>query len=183
LALRWRDVDLASGHLHVRASKTQAGVRRVDLQPELRDELDAWKLCAESQPRDFVFSPRTGRPDSRNNVRRRVLIRAIERANENIAVTAHGDLRDLEERLLPERLSPHALRRSFASWLVAEGEDPAYVMQQLGHTDPKVTLGLYARALTSKRRRAYRGLRGGVVPSSNPEASPRTARKAATVGV
>jgi nucleoside-diphosphate-sugar epimerase len=36
--------------------------------------------------------------------------------------------------------------------LVAEGEDPAYVMQQLGHTDPKMTLGLYAKALKSKRR-------------------------------
>jgi Phage integrase family/Helix-turn-helix domain len=56
---------------------------------------------------------------------------------------------------LPEGLSPHALRRTFASWLVAEGEDAAYVMAQLGHTDPKMTLGLYARALTSKRRRAH----------------------------
>ena len=43
----------------------------------------------------------------------------------------------------------------YASWLVAEGEDPAYVMQQLGHTDPKMTLGLYARALQSKRRRPH----------------------------
>ena len=39
--------------------------------------------------------------------------------------------------------------------LVAEGEDPAYVMQQLGHTDPKMTLGLYAKALKSKRRRPH----------------------------
>jgi hypothetical protein len=38
---------------------------------------------------------------------------------------------------------------------VAEGEDPAYVMQQLGHTDPKMTLGLYAKALKSKRRRPH----------------------------
>jgi integrase len=88
-----------------------------------------------------------------------VLIRAVERANENI-VSASGDPRAWEESLLPERISPHALRRSFASWLVAEGEDPAYVMQQLGHSDPKMTLGLYARALTSKRRRACRALSG-----------------------
>ena len=45
----------------------------------------------------------------------------------------------------------------YASWLVAEGEDPAYVVQQLGHTDPKMTLGLYARALQSKRRHPPRG--------------------------
>jgi hypothetical protein len=28
-------------------------------------------------------------------------------------------------------------------------------MQQLGYEDPKMTLGLYARALRSKRRRAH----------------------------
>jgi integrase len=95
-----------------------------------------------------VFGTRTGKPDSRNNVRRRVLLRAVERANEQ--VTAEGGVP------LPGGLSPHALRRSFASWLVAEGEDPAYVMAQLGHTDPTMTLGLYARALTSKSRRADR---------------------------
>ena len=37
LALRWRDVDLATGRIHVRASKTDEGVRTVDLRPELQD--------------------------------------------------------------------------------------------------------------------------------------------------
>jgi integrase len=40
---RWRDVDLAGGRIYVRASKTAAGVRMVDLQPELREDLVAWK--------------------------------------------------------------------------------------------------------------------------------------------
>jgi integrase len=53
------------------------------------------------------------------------------------------------------RLSPHALRRTYASWLVAEGEDIADVMGQLGHTDPSMTLGLYAKALRSKHRRPH----------------------------
>ncbi len=35
-ALPWRDVDLATGRLTVRASKTEAGMRRVDLLPVLR---------------------------------------------------------------------------------------------------------------------------------------------------
>ena len=34
--LRWRCVDLAGGTLNVEQSKTAAGVRDVDLQPELR---------------------------------------------------------------------------------------------------------------------------------------------------
>jgi len=127
-------------------------VRAVDVQPELRAELVGWKLCADPKPDDLVFGTRTGKPDARHNVRRRVLLRAVERANANIPRTGGEPL--------PAGLSPHALRRSFASWLVAEGEDPAYVMAQLGHTDSKMTLELYARALTSKSRRADRALPG-----------------------
>ena len=149
LSLTWRDVDLASGRIRVRASKTDAGVRLVDVQPELRDELLSWKASTRhAGSADLVFPTSTGRPDNRNNVRRRVLVRAVERANERIV--ADGGCEPL-----PDGLSPHALRRTFASWLVAEGEDPAYVMGQLGHTDPKMTLGLYARALKSKRRRPH----------------------------
>ena len=73
---------------------------------------------------------------------------APERANERIAEGGGCES-------LPEGLSPHALRRTFASWLVPEGEDPAYVMAKLGHTDPAMTLGLYARALRSKSRRPH----------------------------
>jgi integrase len=43
LALRWRDVDLAMGRLMVGEAKTEAGVRVIDLWPELREELAEWK--------------------------------------------------------------------------------------------------------------------------------------------
>lgn len=146
LALRWLAVDLAAGHLSVREAKTNAGVRRVDIQPELRERLSVWKMRTKFvEPDDLVFPTGTGRPNNRNNVRKRVLLRAVERAN---SVDRDGS------DALPDGLSPHALRRTFASMLVAAGEDIAYVMGQLGHTDPKMTLGLYARALQSKRRRA-----------------------------
>jgi integrase len=171
LSLRWRDVDLATGRLHVRVSKTAAGVRAVDVQPELRAELVDWKLWGDPDPGDLVFGTRTGKPDSRNNVRRRVLLRAVERANENVAVATGGNPEQWEHLLIPERVSPHALRRSFASLLVADGEDPAYVMAQLGHTDPKMTLGLYAQALTTKGRRANRALSGAGEGDSVAEAS------------
>ncbi len=164
LALRWSDVDLAAGRIRVRAAKTEAGVRDVDLQPELREELALWRATTRHpEPADLVFATAKGKPDNRNNIRRRVLVRAVERANERIAKNGACEP-------LPEGLSPHALRRSFASWLVAEGEDPAYVMQQLGHTDPAMTLGLYAKALRSKRRRAHRGLTGTKAAAPAPAA-------------
>jgi integrase len=148
LALGWNDVDLANGRLHVRQSKTDAGVRTVDIQPELRDELVALKASRpDAGPAAFVFPTAAGKPDNRNNVRRRVLVRAVARANERIV--ERGGCEPLPD------VSPHALRRTFTSWLIAEGEDVAYVMGQLGHTDPKMTLGLYAKALRSKRRRPH----------------------------
>ncbi|MBA2636828.1 MAG: tyrosine-type recombinase/integrase [Solirubrobacterales bacterium] len=86
LSLTWGDVNLATGTIRVRASKTDAGVRTVDVQPELRDELAAWKATTRhAEAGHLVFPTSTGRPDNRNNVRRRVLVRAVERANERIA--------------------------------------------------------------------------------------------------
>jgi integrase len=167
LALTWHDVDLAAGRMHVRASKTAAGVRTVDIQPELRDELLAWKMATRRDgPGDLVFGTSTGKPQNRNHVRRRVLVRAAGVANEHIAERGGCEP-------LPEGLSPHALRRSFASWLIGEGEDLAYVQQQLGHEDPSMTLGIYAKALRSKTRRpqARRALAG---TTGAPEGEPTT---------
>jgi integrase len=148
LALRWADVNLATGRIRVRESKTTAGVRTIGVQPELRDELLSWKQSTRhGEPEDFVFPTSTGRADNRNNVRRRVLVRAVERANERI-----GEGGDCEP--LPDGLSPHALRRTFSSWLIAEGEDVSYVMDQMGHADSKMTMDVYSKALKSKRRRA-----------------------------
>jgi integrase len=48
---------------------------------------------------------------------------------------------------LPEGLTPHSLRRTCASLPFAIGETPPYVMAQLGHADPKVTLGIYAKVM------------------------------------
>jgi integrase len=62
---------------------------------------------------------------------------------------AHAN-RLVEERglqPLPLGITPHKLRHTFASILVAIGKDPTYVMQQLGHTDPAFTLRVYAHAM------------------------------------
>jgi hypothetical protein len=66
---------------------------------------------------------------------------------------SHSAERGSVPRQKPKALSTdatlHALRRTCASVLVALGKDPRYVMAQLGHTDPTVTLGIYAQAMTS----------------------------------
>jgi integrase len=72
-------------------------------------------------------------------VRKRVLAAAIATANEALA----GNERDL----LPARLTPHSLRRAFASLLFAISELPPCVMGQHGHTTPQFTVVIWARQM------------------------------------
>jgi len=74
LALHWRDVDLAVGHLRVRVAKTEAGMPTVDIQPELRDLLVEWKMGSRHDAADeLVFPTRRSRrarvPDCRRAAR------------------------------------------------------------------------------------------------------------------
>jgi integrase len=140
LALRWRDVDLVSGRLRVGQAKTAAGVREVELLPTLRDELAEHKTqVRDGRPDALVFPTTRSSPQTATNVRRRVLAKAVEK----------GDVRLMKEGKtpLPERLTPHSLRRTFASLLFALGRTAPEVMDQLGHTDPNLTLRIYARAM------------------------------------
>jgi integrase len=134
--LRWRDVDLSAGRLTVRESKTAAGVRQVDTLPALRALLEG---LPRRRPDDLVFATSNGQPHGPSNIRRRVLAPAVKLANERLE-------RDGEVPL-PERLTPHKLRHTFASLLVALGVDPGSVMDQLGHTDPAFTLRVYRHGM------------------------------------
>jgi integrase len=136
-ALRWRDVDLARGTITVRDAKTDAGVRVVNVLPVLSNELGDYQ--AQSSPDALVFCTTTGHRLGTTNIRRRVLDKAVEHANTHLA--ADG----LEP--LPAGLTPHSLRRTFASLLFAIGETPPYVMAQMGHTTPNLTLAIYARQM------------------------------------
>jgi integrase len=137
----WRDVDLASGRLFIGRSKTQAGLREIRMLPILRDILAAHKASAyRCGPNDLVFPTGTGGHRDKDNIRERVLDKVFERANEL-----------LEERgrvPLPKGLTPHKLRHTFASILIACGEDPISVMKQLGHSDPAFTLRVYAHMMS-----------------------------------
>ncbi len=153
LDLQRRHVNLARGTLTVERSKTDAGVRVVDLTPALRDELALWLDRSRfKEPTDLVFPTLKGEKDCRQNVRRRLLLRAIEKANVRLAEDGIELIGDV---------GPHGLRRTFASLRVAAGDDPVYVSSQIGHEDPTFTLTVYAQVvkhrerLTAKERQAF----------------------------
>ncbi len=138
--LLWRDVDLANGRIHIGRSKTQAGLREIPLLPLLRDELATHKANSyRSGPDDPVFPTGTGGQRDKDNIRNRILAAAIARADQLLA--QRGQIP------LPKGLTPHKLRHTFASILIALGWDPASVMAALGHTDPKFTLRVYTHVM------------------------------------
>jgi Phage integrase family/Homeodomain-like domain len=128
------DIDLTAGRLRVGESKTDAGRRYVTLRPALRELLV--DLKAQTRPRgaEQLFAGMTA-----TNFRRRTLARAVEIANDRLAAD--------DVPALPTGLTPHSLRRTFASLLYALGEPPPVVMAEMGHTDPALALRIYAQAM------------------------------------
>jgi integrase len=138
LALEWSDVDLAAGWLTIGDAKTDAGRRKVKLRGTLRDELAALRADAKGAT-GYLFATSTGQRMSPENFRSRVLSAAVKRASANLQAA--------DQAPLPEGLTPHSLRRTFASILYALGESPPVVMQEMGHTDPALALRVYAQVM------------------------------------
>lgn len=79
------------------------------------------------------------------------------------AITGANDvLDDAGIEVLSEEVTPDAFRRTYSSlrasrWIDAEGQmrpgdDPVYIAEQMGHTDPKLTLRVYRRAVKRRER-------------------------------
>ena len=123
----------------------------MDLPGGLVDELGEWKArSAHTHPEDPVFVVRSrnghaGR-QTKDNVGRR-LKGAVRRANVALE-KAHIER-------ISERVTPHSLRRTYAGLRSALRDDPVYIAEQIGHTDPRFTLAIYAKA--AKRRERLSG--------------------------
>ena len=142
--LRWRDVRLHDPHgarFHIRDAKTQAGIREVQMTPALvqalvehRDRAD--RSGQPTGPDAFVVSNRRGGRMDRHRVARIVTDATQVATDRRLG------------RGLPAipRITPHSLRRTYISIaLVANNFDVKWVMSQVGHTDSKMTLDVYAQ--------------------------------------
>jgi integrase len=137
-SLRWRDVDLQAERLHVPGTKTGEADRFVKIRGALRLELQALKDRGPVDQHAYLFPTRTGRRQYETKIRVSNLVAAVKRANANLAK------KDLPP--LPDNLTPHSLRRTFATVLYALGESPPVVMAEMGHTSPALALRIYAQA-------------------------------------
>jgi integrase len=151
-----RDLDLDRGYLEVGRSKTDAGLRKIDLLPVLQDVLATYKAGHRGGVDDLLFTTRAGTARNRHNIARRVLTPVVARADEL--------LEQRRQHPMPRGVTAHKMRHTFASILFAIGRDAPYVMGQLGHNDPAFTLRVYGHVMrfSSQDRARLKALVDGV---------------------
>jgi integrase len=136
-ALDLRDVDLGNRRLAIRGTKTEAADRKVWIVDFLNEELLRYRHeTGLSDPYAPLYPTATGRRRTKDNLRQRVLPPVVREAN-----------RVRRKRGAPpisEEITPHTLRRTFISLQLAYGRDVSFVQRQAGHTDPRLTLRIYA---------------------------------------
>jgi integrase len=133
-------VDIAGARIRVprSATKTDAGERVVPTVPALRERLAEHRMDYPGGPSQPAFPTRNGTRQQPDNVRARILAPLLDRANELLAADGRPPI---------AHMTPHTLRRTFASILAVCDVPPRRAMYLLGHTDPKLTLAVYQQVL------------------------------------
>jgi integrase len=128
-------------------TKTFAGERVIPMVPALREiHISVRASQPASQPpssssrlaKRTAFSTRNGTPQTPGNITNRVLAPVLADAELLLA--------EREQTPMPH-VTPHTLRRTFASILAETGVQPRRAMYLLGHTDPQMTLKVYQQVL------------------------------------
>jgi len=81
-------------------------------------------------------------------------------------------LQPLLKRLGIRRAGLHAFRHTCASLLVSQGTSPRIAQQQLGHSDPRITLAVYSHVIGDSHRQAVEKLASvlGILDPDGPAA-------------
>jgi integrase len=151
LALRWPDIDLNGRFIEVRGNLVAGRLttpkngktRRVDMSAQLTDTLRALLRARKRETLkngwgnvpEWVFCRESGRPLDADNLRHRVFYKLLEKA-------------------ALRRVRFHDLRHTFASLLLQNGESPAYVKEQMGHSSIQVTVDVYGHLIPGANRQA-----------------------------
>lgn len=151
LGLQWGDVDFTGKFIEVRRNLVAGRIttpkngktRRVDMSTQLADTLKALATSRKAETLkkgwgnlpEWVFCNEHGGPVDGDNLRHRVFYKLLSKAG----------LR---------RIRFHDLRHTFASQLLQQGESPAYVKEQMGHSSIQVTVDVYGHLIPGANRQA-----------------------------
>jgi integrase len=133
------DVDLAARAIRIPRVKTDASERVVPMVAALHEILLAYRAERPSARSGAAFETRRGTRQSPDNVRARLLAAVRERADELLEWRGERPI---------AHLTPHTLRRTFASLLAEVGISPRRTMYLLGHSDPSSRCASTSRCST-----------------------------------
>jgi integrase len=150
LALRIEDLDFERRLIHVRHSvyagemgtpKSEASMASLPMPPVLATHLRTFLASKHFRQNSLglLFANRRGRPFSANKLREK-------------------KLRPLLSSLGIPLAGFHAFRHGVATTLIDRGASITTVGAQLRHSDPRITLGLYAHVVPQSQRDAIEGL-------------------------
>jgi integrase len=137
LGLKWSDIQWYDSQIHIQRSfnnqrfyetKTKGSNRKIDIGPAMLKKLKEWRLACPPGNLDLVFPTEAGTPMNHNNMVNRYFFPGLKIAG-------------------IEKIKFHALRHTHASLLIDQGENVKYVQTQLGHSNPTVTLNVYAHLM------------------------------------
>jgi len=149
IALKWVDVDFEHLELSVTRSiycgvvgpcKTEISQKPVPLDPWVAEELLAWRRSTPyTQVEDWVFASwvKKGKQPYAPDM---ILKRNIRPAAVRAGITKH--------------IAWHTFRRTFSTLLKANGEDVKVVQELLRHASARMTMDVYAQAVTPAKRQA-----------------------------
>jgi integrase len=136
IGMNWGDLDLLRGKLEIRAEIAKdAEARTVSLIPPAVALLEAWAAEQGVQPDD---APLFQAPRSKDRLNGQYLTKLVNKA--------------IGEAKLPKvgeggrkRKPFHAFRATYTRLCRERGLDPQWVQDQLGHSDPRLTLDVYGK--------------------------------------
>lgn len=189
--LRVRSLDLLRRTVEVSEQQTRSGTigptksdasRRTLAMPAALAEMLAAHLAARGLTAEdagaLVFVTTEGTPLSYVNWRRRVWCPAIAAAGlgtfERVRVPGKTERQHSYTRDRYTGPGFHDLRRTNATGLVVEGVDVKTAQARLGHSDPRLTLSVYAQAVTAADRDAADRIGERLMPA--PATALRTVR-------
>lgn len=141
LALRWMDVDFATGQIRVTRGyyrgimgtpKTKCSRRSVPLPEALRQVLSAMREKARN-PEELVFHTGNGTPYNDSNL-------------------LHRELKPAGRKLGMPWLNWHTLRRTHATYFQVAGGSLRDAQAQLGHSKMSTTLEIYTLPIPEQQR-------------------------------
>jgi integrase len=149
LALKWEDVDFATGEFrlcrgvvrqHIGRMKTEASRKPLPLDAGLADVLTRWRgCCPYNQDADFIF----GSPDKKGK----------QPYWPTAAMEKH--VRPAAERAgIHKQIGWHTLRHTFGTLVKSEGADVATTQALLRHANVSITMDRYVQAVTPAKREA-----------------------------